>query len=365
MFYKKGGLGSNEHDDEINLPRGPREKPRPCPLCFINSGYVNVNFGKTLSPQNPQIKMLTNQIQPTHTLAQHTNGYIGNGRVASVTNSGRHVSEVIDASSTSSYTSSLYCANKQANDSDNDVVVIDAPIKPKCEQSKSAVKEYAQMSTSGLKRVESKLVKTPKLAAVSHSETNESVRLDDSKCKDADQTDRADNKIEASTSSVGKELAPDTTERLPHTRQLSSAILQLSPRHHPTLLTKLGTTNSNNSSGSSSSVDAVNSTTSSNSSSGGGASGGSTSTMTSSVASAAPPHVLVNKCPSLASVNSYYLNSEETVVNTSDEYYDEEHDGEFHNDDDDDDDDDANEVFVVSNHLSHRNGHNQVLSHIC
>lgn len=58
MLTKKETVGSNECDVEINMPRGPKEKPRPCPLCFLNSGFVNVNFGKILSPQNPNMRSL-------------------------------------------------------------------------------------------------------------------------------------------------------------------------------------------------------------------------------------------------------------------------------------------------------------------
>lgn len=61
-------------DEEINLPRGPEETARPCPLCFINKNHANVNFGKILSPQTPQVPPIqylpTNAMTMTNSLLQ-------------------------------------------------------------------------------------------------------------------------------------------------------------------------------------------------------------------------------------------------------------------------------------------------------
>jgi hypothetical protein len=50
---------NNLDEDDLNLPRGPHETPKPCPLCLINEGSFNLNPSKSLSPImnfNPKLK---------------------------------------------------------------------------------------------------------------------------------------------------------------------------------------------------------------------------------------------------------------------------------------------------------------------
>lgn len=51
---------SNLEEEELNLPRGPHEKPRPCPLCFVNK--MNMNISKYISPATPSIKYLNQSV---------------------------------------------------------------------------------------------------------------------------------------------------------------------------------------------------------------------------------------------------------------------------------------------------------------
>lgn len=216
-------------------------------------------------------------------------------------------------------------------------------------------------STTTLRRTDSKLVKTPKPSVAQISATISEISSSSSssssssiKCtKSLDNTDDqlASAKTSVQTVNKVKDLVPDTTERLPHTRQLSSAALQLSPRHHPNLLTKLGTAHAHHSS----SNDSANTTTSS--ASGSSSSSSSSSSVTSSTVTGGV-HLALNKCPSLASVSSYYLPNDETVVNTSDEYYEEdteEDDQADRSQNDDGDQEEDNEVFTSGNgNGSHR-----------
>lgn len=211
-------------------------------------------------------------------------------------------------------------------------------------------------STTTLRRTDSKLVKTPKpsvaqisatISETSASSLSSSSSSSSSSIKCSKSLDNTDDQLASAKTSVQtvnkvKDLVPDTTERLPHTRQLSSAALQLSPRHHPNLLTKLGTAHAHHSS----SNDSANTTTSSAS----GSSSSSSSTVTSSTVTGGV-HLALNKCPSLASVSSYYLQNDETVVNTSDEYYEdtEEDDQADRSQNDDGDQEDDNEVFTTTN----------------
>jgi hypothetical protein len=41
---------TNIEEEELNLPRGPNEKPRPCPLCLVNRTTVDLNPCKKITP---------------------------------------------------------------------------------------------------------------------------------------------------------------------------------------------------------------------------------------------------------------------------------------------------------------------------
>lgn len=192
--------------------------------------------------------------------------------------------------------------------------------------------EQQQANNTKLRRNDSKLVKTPKPSCDTQLES--SAKLDDQERLTV--TNSKTLKQSSDVAAKVREFVPDTTERLPHTRQLSSAALQLSPRHHPSLLAKLGTA-------SHATNDTANNTTASSSST---SSSSSTTTVTSSTTLVGAAPLVLSKCPSLASVNSYYLPNDETVANTSDEYYeDTEEDGQSEQTDDDN-------VFVAN--TSHR-----------
>lgn len=66
-----------------------------------------------------------------------------------------------------------------------------------------------------------------------------------------------------------------------------------------------------------------------------------------------------NKCPSLASVNSCYLNIDETTDSSDEDEEEYENDGGDENNDDEDDEEN-NEVFVSNEKTSHKLGHLQV-----
>lgn len=44
---------SNLEEDELNLPRGPHEQPRPCPLCFLSRPETKLNHTKYIVPATP------------------------------------------------------------------------------------------------------------------------------------------------------------------------------------------------------------------------------------------------------------------------------------------------------------------------
>lgn len=214
------------------------------------------------------------------------------------------------------------------------------------------VKQQPKETQSELKRTDSKLIKTPRPTKASTS-TTALVQLDSDAATtgvdtiDANKQDLERNQATATTTTnkpskyaEGKELAPDTTERLPHTRQLSSAALHLSPRHQPTLLVKLShTAGSAAISTAALPVDFIGSGTTASRSSTAISTTSVTMIRAATAATGQQPSNTLSKCSSLASVSSYYLTGEDTVTNTSDEYYEE----------DEDDVDVDDEVFSTSN----------------
>lgn len=87
-------LSSRSHleEEELNLPRGPFELPRPCPLCFLNRPDTNLNRCKYIVPSasfKPKLALFTtytgNFVFDTDECdsSSNTSGYVSNESHAS------------------------------------------------------------------------------------------------------------------------------------------------------------------------------------------------------------------------------------------------------------------------------------------
>lgn len=125
---------SHLEEEELNLPRGPFELPRPCPLCFLNRPDTNLNRCKYIVPSASFKPKLASALFTTYSnfvcetdecdSSSNTSGYVSNESHAS------SVSNLSSYSVESSFYSSDLTIRKKDNETDMHLSCTQKQVKP-------------------------------------------------------------------------------------------------------------------------------------------------------------------------------------------------------------------------------------------